>query len=210
MRTRALLGRALALTGALALAHAGAATAQSIAAPPTGAGQPATGARRPEPRHPPGGLGGALTVGAAGMPGLPTGWLARLDYDLFPVLAPHGVPGPIVGFQIGWEVWRAKPDWGISLPGAIVFGIRAQPVRATLGLGVDALVVDVVDDDTGVGLYAPFASLRVCADVLGFQLGADARITRRWQIGAPDHTQWQLGAFAGWTWEATPGQPMIY
>ena len=89
-----------------------------------------------------------------------------------------------------------------GLPVAVVFGVRAQPVRATLGLGLYALTVDEVNDDTGVGLYSPFACARVGGDVFGIQLGADARITRRWQIGAPDHTQWQIGVFAGGTWES--------
>jgi hypothetical protein len=176
---------------ALAFAPASAATAQ-----------PAARALERRAPHPPGGLGGTLAIGAAGMSGTETGWLARLDYELFPVLAPSGIPGPFFGFHAGWEVWRAKPNWGIGLPVAIVLGLRAQPVRASLGLGVEAFSVDVVDDDTGFGLYAPFASVRLGTDVLGAQLGADARVVRRWQIGAPDHTQWQLGVFAGWTWES--------
>lgn len=192
VRTRVLLGLAF----GLALPRE--AAAQTMAQP----AQPgATAARRPE-RHPPAGLGGTLTVGRAGMSGTPTGWLVRLDYELFPVLAPSDTAGPILGFHVGWEVWRAKPDWGLSLPMAVVLGVRAQPVRATLGVGFDALIVDVVNDDTGVGLYAPFACARVGGDIRGIQLGADARITRRWQFGAPDHTQWQLGVFAGGTWES--------
>lgn len=200
-----LLGLAFGLALALALGRE--AAAQTIAQPaqPGQPAQPAhpggTAARRPE-RHPPAGLGGTLTIGRAGMSGTPTGWLVRLDYELFPVLAPRDTAGPILGFHVGWEVWRAKPDWGLSLPMAVVLGVRAQPVRATLGVGLDMLLVDVVNDDTGVGLYAPFACARVGGDVLGIQIGADARITRRWQFGAPDHTQWQLGVLAGWTWES--------
>ncbi len=192
----------LGLAFGLALALPREAAAQTMAQPDTQPGpRPGATAAHPE-RHPPAGLGGTLTVGRAGMSGTPTGWLVRLDYELFPVIAPAGTAGPVVGLHIGWEVWRAKPDWGLSLPLAIVFGVRAQPVRATLGVGLNALIVDVVNDDTGVGLYAPFACARVGGDVFGIQLGADARITRRWQIGAPDHTQWQLGVFAGGTWES--------
>jgi hypothetical protein len=183
VRTCALLGLAFALLGDAA--------AQPVAA----------GARSPAP-HPHGGLGGTLSGGLAGMSGTPTGWLARLEYELFPVFAPAGTAGPILGFHAGWELWRAKPDWGLALPMAVVLGVRAQPVRATAGVGIDVFLVDVVDDDTGFGLYAPFACARVGTDVLGIQLGADARIVRRWQIGAPDHTQWQLGAFIGGTWES--------
>jgi hypothetical protein len=190
VRTCVRLGLVLALLGAEA-------AAQPIA----------TGERSPEPAHPPAGLGGALTVGRAGMAGTEAGWLVRLDYEVFPVLAPRDTPGVLFGFHVGWEVWRASPDWGLALPVAIVFGVRAQPVRATIGVGVDGLLVDVVDDDTGVGFYAPLACARVGADVFGLQLGADARIVRRWQIGAPDHTQWQLGAFLGATWESKDRRP---
>lgn len=191
-----LLGLGLALLGAEAAAQPIATGPRS----PEPARPIAAGPRSPEPAHPSGGLGGALTIGRAGMSGTETGWLVRLDYEAFPVLPPSGIPGVIFGFHVGWEVWRSAPDWGLSLPVAIVLGVRAQPVRATIGVGVEALVVDVVDDDTGVGFYAPLACARVGADVFGFQLGADARIVRRWQIGAPDHTQWQLGVFIGKTW----------
>ncbi len=195
VRTCVILGLAFALLGDAA--------AQPVATAP----QPVATASRPSAPHPPSGLGGALTIGRAGMEGTPTGWLARFDYELFPVLAPRGVAGPIFGFHIGWEVWRAAPDWGLALPIAIVLGVRAQPVRATVGIGVEGFLVDVVDDDTGFGLYAPFACARVGGDVLGLQLGADARVVRRWQFGAPDHTQWQLGAFVGMTWESKDRRP---
>lgn len=197
------LGPGLALLGAEA-------AAQPIATGPRSPepAQPiAVDPGRPEPAHPPAGLGGALTVGRAGMSGAETGWLVRLEYEVFPVLAPRVIPGVIFGIHVGYEAWRAAPDWGLSVPVAVVFGVRAQPVRATIGVGVEGLVVDVVDDDTGVGFYAPLACARVGADVLGLQLGADARIVRRWQIGAPDHTQWQLGAFIGGTWESKDRGP---
>jgi hypothetical protein len=34
---------------------------------------------------------------------------------------------------------------------------------------------------------------------MGIQLGVDARIGYRWQIGADDHARWQLGFYAGYT-----------
>jgi hypothetical protein len=206
------LTRSLALAIVLAIGLAGAllseAAAQTIAQPGAPPGQPsgqpgATDASRPDP-HPPAGLGGSLTIGRAGMPGTPTGWLVRLEYEAFPVLAPRGIAGPILGFYAGWELWRATAgrDQGLAMPVAVVLGVRAQPVRATLCLGIHAFTVDEVNEDTGVGLYTPFACARVGGDVFGIQLGADARIGRRWLIGAPDHTQWQLGVFAGGTWES--------
>jgi hypothetical protein len=141
------------------------------------------------------------------MEGAPDGWVARLEYELFPVIAPRGTVGPVLGFHVGWEFWRAKPDWGLGMPIAMVLGVRAPLVRATVGVGFYGFTVDEVADDAGFGMYAPFACARLGADVLGFQLGADARVVRRWQIGAPDHTQWQLGAFVGGTWESTHRGP---
>jgi hypothetical protein len=146
------------------------------------------------PAHPPAGLGANLGVGWAG-----DGWLARLDYDVLPVMAPSGEAGAVFGFTPALEIWRAKPDWGFAIPVAVVGGIRVLPVRATLGVGFDALLVDVVADDTGVGLWAPFACASLGLDVYGARLGVDARVVRRWQIGAPDFTQWQLAIYAGYT-----------
>lgn len=152
-------------------------------------------------RHPPAGLGADLVVGWAGQRGGPSGWSARLDYEVLPVFAPRG----LFGFQPGFEVWRSGEDnWGFSMPVAFVAGVRGPGVRAIIGGGVDAILIDQVDDDTGVGFYAPFALAKLGADVLGVQVGVDARIGYRWQIGADDHARWQLGVYAGYTASPQP------
>ena len=148
----------------------------------------------PRPAHPPAGLGANLGVGWAG-----DGWVARLDYDVLPVMAPSGEAGAVLGFAPALEIWRDKPDWGFAIPLALIGGIRVLPVRATIGVGLDALLVDRVDDDTGFGLWAPFACANVGLDLYGARVGVDARVVRRWQLGAPDFTQWQLAIYAGYT-----------
>ncbi|MDQ3336201.1 MAG: hypothetical protein M4D80_13615 [Myxococcota bacterium] len=150
-------------------------------------------------QHPPSALGIDLVVGWAGQRGGRSGWSARLDYELFPFFDP-GKSGGFFGFMPGFEVWGSGDDnWGFSLPFGIVAGAKLFPMRATLGFGFDAVLVDQVDDDTGFGLWAPFALAKLGVDVHGVQVGADARIGYRWQIGADDHARWQLGIYAGYT-----------
>jgi len=174
--------------------------------------QRAATAPAPEPRrepHPPSGIGGDLVFGWGGQRGGPSGWVARFEYEVLPVFAPRGTVGAVFGFQPGFEYWRSGDDhWGFSLPVAITGGIRVFPIRAIIGIGADAFLVDQVADDTGVGFWAPFAMARLGADLLGFQLGADARIGYRWQFGAEDHSRWQLGIFIGKTWEPPRNRPM--
>lgn len=149
--------------------------------------------------HPPSALGAQLVFGWAGQRNGPRGWSARLDYEVFPFFDP-GRRGGLFGFMPGFEVWRSGEDnWGFSMPFGIVGGVKLFPVRATVGVGFDAMLVDQVEDDTGFGLWAPFALAKLGADVMGIQLGVDARIGYRWQIGADDHARWQLGFYAGYT-----------
>ena len=150
-------------------------------------------------KHPPSGLGANLVFGFAGQKAGPSGWSARLDYEVFPFFTP-GKIGGFFGFMPGFEVWRSGEDnWGFSVPFGIGGGVRLFPLRATVGAGLDAMLVDQVDDDTGFGLWAPFALAKLGVDVGGFQIGADARVGYRWQFGAEDHTRWQLGVYVGFT-----------
>ena len=183
----------------LVIGWCGAARAQpkAVSLESTRASDPAD--LRREPRHGPVGLGIDLAFGWAGQRNGPSGWSARLDYEVLPLFDARKV-GAVFGFLPGFEVWRSGEDnWGFSMPLAIVGGVRVFPFRATLGGGVDALLVDQVDDDTGFGMYAPFALAKLGLDVFGVQLGVDARIGYRWQLGADDHTRWQLSFYAGYT-----------
>ena len=158
---------------------------------------------------PPAGIGGTFVFGPAGQRGGPSGFVARYDYEVLPVF-PHGdTPGGVFGFHVGYEFWRSGADnWGLSLPIAWVFGARVFPMRTLVGFGVDTFLIDQVANDTGVGFFAPFAMARVGADVKGWQMGLDARVGYRWQVGADDHTRWQLGAYVGKTWEPPARRPL--
>lgn len=153
-------------------------------------------------RHGPAGFGVSLGFGPAGQIDGPSGWSARLDYEILPLYDGSKNLGAVFGVLPGFEVWRSGEDnWGLSMPVGVVGGARVFPFRAMAGVGVDAILVDQVDDDTGVGFYAPFALAKLGFDIAGFQAGVDARIGYRWQIDAPDHARWQLGFFIAKTIE---------
>jgi hypothetical protein len=128
------------------------------------------------------------------------GWVARLDYELFPVMWPHGTVGPLLGFMSGLEYWRDGDDKGFSVPVLWTGGVRAYAMRALLGVGIHAITIDSVGGDTGVGLWGPIAMASIGVDVWGVRVGVDARATRRWQIGADDFTQLQLAISVGYTY----------
>ncbi len=146
-------------------------------------------------QHPPSGIGASAVLGWAS-----DGWMARLEYELLPVMWPHGTVGPIVGLVGGLEYWRDEDDQGFSLPLVLTTGIRAYAMRAMLGIGVHALTIDNVAGDTGVGVFGPIAMATVGLDVWGVRVGVDVRATRRWQFGADDFTQLQLGISVGYTY----------
>ncbi len=149
------------------------------------------------------GLGARLAFGEAVADGIDNAWVARLEYDLFAFITPSDRPGPLTGFTLGADYWRAgHGTWGTSVPFQIVLGFRASHVRVTGGLGVDALLIDQVHGDTGVGFYAPLASISAGLDVYPFTVLADARVTRRWQIGADDFTQWMFTLSVGYSQES--------
>ena len=85
-----------------------------------------------------------------------------------------------------------------------MLGLRAAHLRVTGGLGADMLLIDQVHGDTGVGFYAPLASLSAGLDIHSVTLLADVRVTRRWQIGADDFTQWMFTLSVGFTEEGRP------
>jgi hypothetical protein len=196
------IGAALLATSALAAAQ----TAAERPVPLTVATQPVASA--PDHRHPHAGLGGGLSLGLVDGPGADRGWVARLEYELFPALTPPGKLGGFFGFLPGFQAWRTERGWGLGVPVAFTLGVRAPGVRFGVIAGVEALLVDTVDGDTGVGLYAPLAGLRLATEVRGWYAAADVRVTRRWQFGADDFTQWQAAFAIGHTWETRPSTPV--
>jgi len=140
-----------------------------------------------------------LAFGWAGQKDGKSGWSGRLEYELFPIFIDENLGG-FFGVMPGLEVWRSGEDnWGFSFPLGVVGGVRVFPFRWTGGVGLDAILIDQVDDDTGFGLYAPFAMTKLAFDVKGVQIGVDARVGYHWQFGADDHTRWQFGFYVGYT-----------
>jgi hypothetical protein len=139
-------------------------------------------------------------VGAKDIHG--SAYVARLQVDAYPVFAPKDHPGAALGFGYGFEYWRAGPDnWGFALPAGMQVGARVGAVHATVGLGIYALIVDQINDDTGVGAWGPYASGQLGLHIGKLTAVIAGRIDRRWLAGAADRTQWSLGVMFGITEE---------
>ena len=159
------------------------------------------------PRPPPAnvGIGARLGYGWAYSDGVPDAYLIRFDYEAFPFITDRHTVGGLFGFNLGFDYWHARdrvPDnWGLGLPFAFVVGMRAVAARGYVGVGVNAITLDQVDDDTGFGWMAPMALANVGLDLFGWNATFDTRVSRRWQFGAPDHTQWMFSIMIGATLE---------
>jgi hypothetical protein len=138
------------------------------------------------------GFEAALSAGTAYAEGVETAAMFRFE-ELMGLALPRRHTGGLLGISLGMEYWRTKPGtWGSALPVQVIGGLRTYPVpfRFQIGLGVNAILLDRWDGDTGFGLYAPLASASIGLDFQKVAIMADARVTRRWLIGADDHTQW--------------------
>lgn len=184
-----------------------------LALAPAAAAQTAATDERPSPRReiPEVGIGVHAGGGVAFAAGVPDAWVARLEYEAFPFLTPRGTVGGLFGFLGGLQYWRGGADnWGISAPVALVLGMRAVAMRGYVGFGLDMAGIDQVADDTGFVYCAPLALASLGLDVRGITLMADARVSRRWQIGAADHTQWTFGLMLGKTLEPARDRRSFY
>jgi hypothetical protein len=138
------------------------------------------------------GFEAALSAGTAYSEGIDTAAIFRFE-EMMGLALPRRHTGGLLGIALGMEYWRTKPGtWGSAMPVQVIGGLRTYPVpfRFQLGLGVNALLLDRYNGDTGFGLYAPLASASIGLDFQKIAIMADARVTRRWLIGADDHTQW--------------------
>ena len=122
----------------------------------------------------------------------PDGWYGRLELEAFGAGAFEG-HGPVGGVLIGGELWLAPNAGGGGMPMNVWLGYRTPGLFTALGVGFEAFEVDKVEGDTGFGLYAPFGTATVGIEIAGTRLLADARALYRWQWGAPDRAQIQLG-----------------
>ena len=104
------------------------------------------------------------------------------------------VDGPMIGgVYYGGEYWFAEGAGGGSVPAGGYVGAGVAGMSFALGGGFDLLVVDEVHDDTGFGLYAPFATGALGVDAGVVRLEGDVRAKYRWQWGARDRWQIQAG-----------------
>jgi hypothetical protein len=153
-----------------------------------------------------------LVAGWSQLHGGVPGWMVRLEGEILGTSPKGRDSGAILGALHGFEYWQVNPspgerDFGFSAPVAVIAGLRLYPLRVVVGAGLDAILVDHVKRDTGVGFYAPFALANASIDLDGWRIGADARVERRWQIGAVDHTQYQLTFHIGHNFEAGERKP---
>jgi hypothetical protein len=199
-----LRGLAAALAVAVGLAP-GVVSAQTAASDTAAKPQPASDIR---PANPQGsanvGIGARMGGGVAYADGVPDAWLFRFDYEAFLYIAPRGTVGGLFGFLTGFDYWKSSnttDNWGLGMPTAFVVGMRAVAVRGLVGFGFNALTIDQVADDTGLGWCAPMAIANLGLDVHGWTVMADARVSRRWQFGADDFTQWMFSVMVGATLE---------
>jgi hypothetical protein len=141
-----------------------------------------------------GGAGGALrgTFGRVMSEGIDPGWFGRVEIEGFSTAA-YQDAGPVLGALIGGEFWTAEEGSGGGMPMSFYFGFRTPNFFSSVGFGADFFIVDNVNDDGGFGIYAPFGALTLGLEVASFRILADARAIYRWQWGAPDRGQVQLG-----------------
>lgn len=135
-----------------------------------------------------------LTLSGGGLltPGLSQGWYGRIDGTVLSGYA--GDWHQVFGVLAGVEYWSASNGSGGGIPAALRIGLVGPLSQVAVDLGAETLIFDDRDDDFGIGIYAPFARA-----VLGFDFGSvallvDSQVQYRWQWGAPDFTDYRLGA----------------
>lgn len=133
------------------------------------------------------------------------GWFGRLELEGFGAKRFEGA-GPAGGVLMGAEYWRSDDSAGGGMPATLWFGYRTPGLFSSLGLGVDVFLYDEVRGDGGFGLYAPFVTACLGVELGGFRLLGDVRAIHRWQWGAPDRGQLQVGLTMSQFLES-PGRP---
>jgi hypothetical protein len=143
-------------------------------------------------RLPSAGAGLAGTFGRVFTEHTNEGWFGRLELEAFTAGAFES-HGPLGGALIGGELWLAHDAGGGGLPMSFFFGYRSPGFFISFGAGFDLFEVDEVQGDTGFGIYAPFGTARIGLELGGVRLLADGRAIYRWQWGADDRAQIQVG-----------------
>lgn len=143
------------------------------------------------------GLGVHLEGGIADTTGAGTGYEGRLEYRML-LLSKPGTWRAYGGMSGGFGGYSTEGGWGIDLPTGVILGWLG-PISGEAIFGGNALALDRIDDDTGVGLLAPFAGASLGVKIGDVEVAATARATYRWQLGADDRGQLTLGLRVGST-----------
>ncbi len=93
----------------------------------------------------------------------------------------HGPQFTLMPF--GLEGWGGRHGGGGSLPVTLQVGYRVSVLYAGIGVGVNALSFDQVDDTRGVGALSPLAQAKLGLVFGPVSVLADLRGEYRWQIG---------------------------
>lgn len=134
--------------------------------------------------------------GRAWLEGVEPGWYGRLDFGAYTITTRRR--GTIFGVLMALEGWGAPAadegeDGGGGLPMLFYGGIQSDALFLVLGGGFHLFLVDSIDDDAGVGLFAPQGMANLGFDLEGVRFLVDARAGYRWQLGADDRAAVMLG-----------------
>jgi hypothetical protein len=137
----------------------------------------------------------SLSVGLAGgrvfSRGLSDGFYGRLSTDFLFRAGDEVVAG--VDF-LALEGWGTREGGGGSLPFSLQIGSKQGPLVFLVGVGWYWVLLDHVRDETGLGFLAPQGSAKLGLDLGFLRVFAEGRAAYRWQIGADDRGQLQVGA----------------
>jgi len=149
------------------------------------------------------GAGPRLAFGVARSDDLPDGYYGRFETEYFEVETRGGKRrGMIAGGTLGLEGWGGSAGGGGGITSSVYGGYR-QPLCpnpgtfdlfATGSFGWHWLIIDHVNDETGVGIFAPQASAVGGFEFGGVRLLGEAAAQYRWQWSAPDRPQYKFGA----------------
>lgn len=133
----------------------------------------------------------SLAAGSIATPGIDQGWYGRLEMSALAGKR-EGLFGGVVGADAGFEYWTSSDGSGGGIPMAVTLGALGPLTHFGLDLGFEFLVDDR-NDDTGFGIYSPFARGKLGFDFGPVMILAESQIQYRWQWGAEDYTDYRLG-----------------
>jgi hypothetical protein len=153
-------------------------------------------------------VGMRVTLGRAYITGIDSAFYERIE--LTPIAVWEDGQGraqaPMIGGVGGLDLWVGNDgSFGFGLPLGLELGLRhpllggEDPPRVFVlaGLGADPILLDFVDQHTGLGLFAPYSNVGAGFDLSILRLMVDAHAQYRWQWGADDRFLFSLGGALG-------------